>query len=190
MHPQLRRIADDLESAADRLRALHRALPGHAWNDRPAPSRWSAAECVAHLNLSSAALLPRLHAGLQEARRGSPRPGARYRRDPIGWVIWQVVSPSGGLKTATRPEFVPTGEPPLESLMREFDRLQADVLACVQQADGLPIDAVKLVSPFDGRVRYSVYSALTLVPRHQHRHLHQAERAARVRVPLASALPV
>ncbi len=74
--------------------------------------------------------------------------------------------------------------------MADFERLQADVIDCVSAANGLPIDRVKLVSPFDTRVRYNLYAALTLVPRHQHRHLLQAERAAGVAVPDASALAV
>ena len=64
--------------------------------------------------------------------------------------------------------------------MADFERLQSEVIACVSAAEGLPIDNVKLASPFDARVRYNLYAALTLVPRHQHRHLLQAERAAGV----------
>jgi len=37
---------------------------------------------------------------------------------------------------------------------------------------------VKTMSPFGGRVKYSAYSALVIVARHQHRHIEQAEEAA------------
>ena len=79
-----------------------------------------------------------------------------------------------------------------EALVADFERLQSDVIACVSAAEGLPIDRIKLASPFDARVKYNLYSALTLVPRHQHRHLMQAERAAGVTaiMPEASALAV
>ena len=60
------------------------------------------------------------------------------------------------------------------------------MIAGVRQADGLPIDDVKIVSPFDDRVKYNLYAALTLVPRHQHRHLLQAERAGQVSLPVVS----
>jgi hypothetical protein len=43
----------------------------------------------------------------------------------------------------------------------------------------LPIDDVKIVSPFGGRMKYGAYSAMVIVARHQHRHLEQAEAAAR-----------
>ena len=58
-------------------------------------------------------------------------------------------------------------------------RWQTEQLACVRDADGLPIDAVKITSPVDARARYNVFAALSIMARHQHRHLWQAEQAAR-----------
>jgi hypothetical protein len=70
-------------------------------------------------------------------------------------------------------------------------RLQAEIVSCVREADGLPIDRVTVISPLDVRVKYNLYSMFTLVPRHQQRHLLQARRAVRAfeEVP-ASALAV
>ena len=88
--------------------------------------------------------------------------------------------PSGGLRTHTAPAFIPSGETPPDALMVDFDRLQSELIACVGAAEGLAIDRVRLVSPFDARVKCNLYAALALVPRHQLRHLLQAERAADV----------
>ncbi len=178
MDPQLGAVIGDLEAAEMRLRRLRETLPGDAWHLRPAASRWSPAECVAHLNLTSRALIPLLRAGLEHPAARAPRTASRYRRDPVGWLIWRLVSPSGGVRTRTVQAFVPGPEAtPPEMLIGEFAQLQSEVIGCVRAANGLPIDRVKVVSPFDGRVRYSLFSALTVVPRHQHRHLLQAETA-------------
>lgn len=189
MNPQLDAVIGDLQSAGQRLRMLHSTLTYDAWNCRPGASQWSPAECVAHLNLTSEALLPLLRSALEEAG-DRPRAVSRYRRDPVGWLIWKIVTPSGGLRTRTVPAFMPSIECPLEALVTEFERLQSHLTSCVLAAEGLPIDRVKVVSPFDTRVRCNLYAALTLVPRHQHRHLLQAERAARIAAPAASALAV
>ena len=189
MNPQLKAVVEDLHLAQQRLRGLRASLTRADWSQRPSAGAWSAAECVTHLNLTSEALLPLLRAGLDEAGGAASRP-SRYRRDPVGWFIWKVLEPSSRLRTRTIAAFEPSGAQPPETVMADFERLQADVIACVSAANGLPIDRVKLVSPFDARVRYNLYAALTLVPRHQHRHLLQAERAAGVAVPDASALAV
>ncbi len=178
MRPELEALAADYGSALERLRALRRAVPPEAWSRRPAPESWSPAECVAHLNLTSQAYVPILHDGLAEARRLGGGAPARLSRDVFGWLIAWVSGPNRRFKTRTRPSFVPSGNRPVDELIAEFERLQADHLACLREADGLPIDRVKVSSPFEARLRYSLYSALTLIPGHQHRHLLQAELAA------------
>jgi hypothetical protein len=188
---QLQVIVDDLEVARQCLRSLLADLPSAVWDRRPAPDCWSPAECIEHLNLTSEALLPLLRVGLQRARGGEPRTVGRYRRDLVGWVIWTIMAPVRGWKTKTIRAFVPTGTKPTELLIADFERLQAKIVALVGEADGLPIDRIILVSPFDERVKYNLYSMFTLVPRHQHRHLVQAGRAARMfEAVAASALAV
>jgi hypothetical protein len=72
--------------------------------------------------------------------------------------------------------FVPTGTDAPSRLIAEFDRLQEQQVACVREADGLPLGRIKIISPFDVRVKYNLYACLTILPRHQHRHLWQAEQ--------------
>jgi hypothetical protein len=144
---------------------------------------------VAHLSLSSAAILPAVQAGLARARTQTGRT-SHYRRDAVGWLVSHVIAPSGAVKLKTASRFVPAAEHEVSALLREFSEWQAELVACVRAADGLPIDQVTVVSPFDTRLSYNLYAALTLVPRHQHRHLQQAERAAALPLPLVSAFAV
>ena len=190
MDAQLNAIVQDLQAVEQRLRQLYDWLPRETWSMPPAPGRWSPAECVAHLNLTSRAMLPLLHDGLRKAGRSPIGPPARYRRDIIGWLIWKLIAPANRLRTRTIEAFVPAGDESHKDAMAEFCRLQSEVTACVRAADGLPIDRVTMRSPFDGRVRCNLYAALTLIPRHQQRHALQAERAASMPVPEASALAV
>jgi DinB superfamily len=179
VHAQLEEIVAEFESASVRLRDLHRKLDPRAWSSRPAPESWSPAECVAHLNLTAGAMMPLLRGGLDEARRLQRAAGARYRRDIMGWLLWRTISAPGRFKAKTIPAFVPSSDRPIAEIMAEFDRLQADQIAVTRQAEGLPIDRVKIVSPFNASVRYNLFSALSILSRHQHRHLWQAEQASR-----------
>ena len=181
MHAQLDEIVREFESASARLQRLRRELASEAWGRRPASGSWSPGECVAHLNLTSAAFLPLLREGLDQARRRGRAPGARYRRDLFGWLLWRALSSPGRFKSKTAAPFVPSGHQSADQLVTEFDRLQVAQVGFAREAEGLPIDRVKIVSPFDARVRYNVFSALSILPRHQHRHLWQAERAGRSR---------
>jgi hypothetical protein len=178
MHPQLQEVADELGGARARLDALAGRVRAEAWSRRPAEGRWSPAECVAHLNLTSAAFLPPLGEALERARDLDGPPQARYRRDPAGWILWWMLRPPVRLRVKTSAPFVPGGELEPEELRADFDRLQDALVELLEAADGLPLGKVRIVSPFDARVRYNAYASFSILSRHQHRHLWQAERAA------------
>jgi DinB superfamily len=175
LHPQLEAVRAELVSAQHRLQHLVYSIPESAWNRRPDPTRWSVSECVAHLNLTAEAYLPLLHSALESARRAGGRGPSRYRRDPVGWLLWRTAGPPVRYRTRTTARFIPSASLSVEEVLSEFDRLQAAQINCVLQADGLDLGRYWITSPFNPRVRYNVYSCLTILPRHQHRHLWQAE---------------
>jgi len=179
MHPQLQQVEQELRDATARLRALEAAAPAARWFDRPAPERWSVAECVAHLSLTNRAFLPLLDGALAQARHaGRPAP-RRYRRDLAGWLLAHSVEPPARMRVTTTAAFVPRASRPASELVAEFVALQDELAARVRAADGLPIQAVTVVSPFNASVRYSAWSALTIITAHERRHLWQAEEAWR-----------
>jgi hypothetical protein len=178
MHPQLEAIIDEFRQAQSRLAELARTVPATLWGTRPAPDSWCVAECVAHLNLTSHTFLPHIRDGLRRARDLSEPAPRRYRRDPLGWLLWRTMGPPVRLRIRTAASFVPETTPDPGALVREFEDLQREQIECVAEGDGLPLTRVRIASPFDERVRYNLYSCLSFLPRHQLRHLWQAERAA------------
>jgi hypothetical protein len=154
------------------------------WKKRPGPGRWSAAECVEHLNLTSKAYLPLLRDAVAHARKRGGAPRKHYRRDPLGWFMSMMIGPLRhvgkfrAVRIKTTPAFVPKAGRSRNEILSDFVRLQGELAALIQSGDGLPLDQVKIVSPFGGRMKYSAYSAVVIVARHQHRHLDQAEEAA------------
>jgi hypothetical protein len=177
MHPQLQDLASQFTSARERLHRLANTVPADGWARRPSPGSWSPAECVAHLNLTSRTFIPQLRDAVREARGLGGAAPARYRRGVIGWLLWKSMQPGKGMKVKTAPKFVPESVTPPAELLAEFDRLQDEQMELVRSADGLAIHRVRVTSPFDARVKYNAFAALTILPAHQHRHLDQAERA-------------
>jgi hypothetical protein len=176
MHPQLQVVADELVAAQRRLHRLAASTPEDPWAVRPHPDRWSAGECVAHLSLTALQFLPLIRRGLEQAAAIGGGAPARYRRDLSGWILWRTAPPPVRFRVRTAAPFVPSGTEPRAELLAAFDRLQAEQLECVAQADGRPIGQVKITSPFDPRLRYNLYACLTILPRHQERHIWQAEQ--------------
>ena len=184
MQRQLKAVTDSLRSAQSRLRRLNDKLSDKEWTSRPAPASWSAAECVEHLNLTSKAYLALLPDAVARARKRDGPRKKHYRHDALGWFFSMMFGPLRHvgkfrvLPVKTTPAFVPKRGRSRKEIMSDFVRLQAELAAVIRSGDGLPLDKVKIVSPFGGRVKYSAYSALVIVARHQHRHIEQAEEAA------------
>ena len=72
MHPQLQAVTDEFASARERLHRLAATVPADRWAQRPSADKWSPAECVAHLNLTSLAYIPQLQDGLRQAQLRLP----------------------------------------------------------------------------------------------------------------------
>ncbi|RPJ72375.1 MAG: DinB family protein [Acidobacteria bacterium] len=179
MHAQLREIEAEFHAALDRLHQLANSVPPDRWSRRPGPDRWSAVECIAHLNLTTLAFRPLVERALEEARRLSLPAGSRFRRGLFGWLLWRALSSPGRFRVKTQPSFVPVAAAHVEEVVAEFERLQQEQIGWVRAADGLPLGRVKVPSPFDRRVKYNLFACLAILPRHQHRHLWQAEQAMR-----------
>lgn len=178
MHPQLSTIVDEFVAAQERLHRFAASLSPADWTRRPDPKAWSPAECVEHLNLTARVFVPMLEGALAEARGlGAPAP-RRYRRGVVGWLLWKTMPPPVRFKVPTSAAFVPGADRPPAELLADFDRLQQDQIRLTRAADGLPFDRVTVPSPFNAKARYSAFAALSILPRHQERHIWQAERAA------------
>jgi DinB superfamily len=176
VHPQLQAVIDEFLSAQERLHRLKRTVPEPEWTRRADPKRWSMAECIGHLNLTAEAYLPLLWGAIQRGQGLGRSSRRRYSRDPIGWFLWRIVGPPVRHRTQTIASFMPAANAPLPALLAEFDRLQTAQVDCVRAADGLELGRMWITSPFDRRIRYNAYSCFTILSRHEHRHLWQAEQ--------------
>ncbi len=180
MQRQLGDIVKGLEQAQARLEKLAEAIPDAAWEERTEADRWSVAECVDHLNLTSEAYIPRIRVAIAEARAMNTKKSTRYKRDLPGRLLAMMIGPLPMLgkmrlgRVKTTPDFVPKGSHPKQATLAAFKRDQGELIALIREADGLPIDKVKIKSPF-GNISYNCYSAFVILPRHQARHLDQGQ---------------
>jgi hypothetical protein len=178
MQPQLQSIVASLESQRAHLHDLAAQVPAERWSKRADPNRWSVGECVVHLNLTSQAYLPLVRAALADAP--AVQSSHSYRRDLTGFLLGYAVGPMPRslrrtMRFRTTAGFVPKAQTPRDAAVADFDRLQSEIVALTRDCEGRAIDRIRINSPFNARAKYSVYSALVLLPRHQERHLIQAD---------------
>lgn len=177
MHPDLVPIVRELEETTSHFQELGSRIPEAQWNARPTPGRWSVAENVAHLNLTTAAYLPLLDAMLEDARRTGGDAPRRFRKDLVGWLLWRMLAPGSGGRQKTAAQFIPQAVRPKDELLGDFARLNRELMDRIGLAAALPVQRVKVASPFSTRVKYNGYACFAILSQHERRHLHQARAA-------------
>jgi hypothetical protein len=169
LEPQFREIREQASR-------LFGSASAEALARRPRPDHWSAAECLAHLNLSADAFFPVWDRELTEARRAQRADGP-FRLDFWGWALIWMLEPPPKFRFPAPAKLRPIETGPPESVLQEFLDRQRRILEALRSARGIAIDKIKIGSPVDSRVRYSLWSSFCLTAAHERRHLWQAERA-------------
>lgn len=175
----LQNVEIELEEATNRARVLIETTEGRLFTVRPNQGSWSAAECLGHLTLSSKAFMPVLTSAVSEARNRGLQSAAPPKMDLMGRVLRWFMEPPIRSRFKTSAPFVPQSTRAKAQAFAEFTSLQTELLGVVRSAQGLDLARVRIVSPFDKRVRYNVWSAFYILTAHERRHLWQAEQAVK-----------
>ncbi|HEX8616129.1 MAG TPA: DinB family protein [Thermoanaerobaculia bacterium] len=167
----------ELNEATRRAWTLIQATDARMFTVRPNPSSWSAAECLSHLSISTESFLPVLGAAIDDAKKRGLTTTRAPKMDLLGRILRWFLEPPIRAKTKTTAPFVPRAVRAKADAFGEFAALQSKLTELLAAARGVDITKVKIVSPFDKRVKYNIFSAFRILVAHQRRHLWQAEQA-------------
>lgn len=173
---QLQAVVEELEEARSQARRLVDGLDPAIWGMRPGPERWSVAEQLIHLNLTSKAYVPVIEEALRRGREQGLTGHGPFRRDFIGWLLGRMIEPPVRIKTRTTAPFVPPAVESADTVMREFESWQDELIDLLKESNGLALNRIQVTSSFDSRVRYNLYSCFRVVAAHQRHHLWIGER--------------
>src|SRR5947199_5391377 len=177
MHAELE---DDLRQIAAVKAEAQRLLAGRSgaeFNRRPAAGRWSAAECLDHLN-AVRKVLPAIDRAITNAAARGLRSDGPFR---YGWFArWMIRSFEPPPRRRFRnPKLLEPAHEPLspDAVLREFLSLRDALTRRVRQADGLDLQRAIVVSPVSLFFRMPLGRYFAFLLAHDRRHLWQARQA-------------
>jgi hypothetical protein len=173
----LEAIEQELRETTEQARQLIESTDARHFTVRPHPGKWSASECIAHLNISTEVFLPVLRSAIDDARKRNLLSEKLPSMDILGRILRWFLEPPIRSRVKTTARFVPKAVRAKAESLAEFVSLQEQLLAVVRDARGVDLKKVRVVSAFDKRVKYNLYSAFRIIAAHQRRHLWQAEQA-------------
>ena len=173
----LEEVETELDEATKRAWELVRSTEPRLFTVRPHPGSWSAAECLAHLSISTEMFLPVLRKSIDDGKAKGLKSKRKPAMDVVGRVMRWFLEPPIRSRVKTTAPLVPKSVRAKAEAFGEFSSLQSKLIDLLHEAEGLDVRKIKLISPFDKRVKYNIYSAFRIAVAHQRRHLWQAEKA-------------
>jgi DinB superfamily len=177
-------VLPELEGYQDQLLSIQQDAPGivaqltpEQFNWRPAPARWSIAECFDHLNATARVFLAKIDRSIADAKARGLRGTGPAGHGLIDRLMIRAMEPPPRFHTRS-PKVVTPAEHTTrdrEAVMREFMEWQGQIAARVRQADGLALSRVRVPSPFGRWLTYSLGGAFAIALAHERRHLWQAK---------------
>jgi hypothetical protein len=173
----LQTIDQEADKNSEAARQLVAGLDDHQLSWTPSPDRWSIAQCLDHLAVTSREFRPYFTNAIERGRARWPVTSeVRYKPTLLGgWLIKQIV-PETTRKVPAPKVFKPSQSPAVEGALEKFLAQQTEFIHFVREAKGVDYNKTRLRSPVTSLMRYSLADAFVITVVHGWRHLAQAKR--------------
>lgn len=173
----LHTIVEEAEKNSTEARRLVAGLSEEQLSWTLAPDKWSMAQCIDHLTVTSQQFEPYYTNAIKHGHERWPVNGAvAYRPTWVGGWLLKQVTPEVTRKLPAPKVFRPTQAPLIKGALEKFLKEQDMFLGFVRAAEGFDYNKTRLRSPVTPLMRYSLADAFLVTVLHEQRHLAQARR--------------
>ncbi|HWC75565.1 MAG TPA: DinB family protein [Gemmatimonadales bacterium] len=167
-------MLDQLEVIKAEGQAVAAGLTDTQFNWQPDPDRWSIAQCLNHLNVGDALVLPAFDRAIAEGRAQGKLSAGPFQ---YGWFSRLAIAsmeppPRWRMRTPMRGSAGTTHR--AADVLPEFARVHDQLAERVRRADGLDLARVRTISPVNRLVRLPLGAYFQFILAHDRRHLWQA----------------
>ena len=153
------------------------SLTTSQFNWRPDAGRWSAAECLVHLNISAKLFGEAIQTAADQGRAVGLVGSGPFRYGLLSRWLLRAVKPGNNKRYKTPRKFAPQPttyevKPVLDEFRMAGDRWDE----CLRRANGLDLARVKVPSPAIPLLRFQLGALFAMQTAHERRHLLQAEQ--------------
>jgi hypothetical protein len=173
----LQTVIEEADRNSEEAQQLVAGLSDNQLSWTSSPDRWSIAQCLDHLAVTSRQFNSYFTTAIKQGREKWPVTSAvPYKPSWVGgWLIRQVV-PETTRRVPSPMVFRPSQSALIEGVLEKFLNQQIMFLGFVREAQGIDYNKVRLRSPVTPFMRYSLADAFVVTVVHGWRHLAQAKR--------------
>ena len=153
-----------------------RRLSAEELNRRPSPSRWSAGQCLEHLNIVGGYYLPSIARRIARAQARGSKPTSTVKQGFFGGRFVEAMRTPASEKTYSTPQrYAPTGTRLPRTVAEVFSRQIDELLRLVLLARQVNANAVLIPNAVFPPLMLRLADQLEFLVVHIQRHIAQAE---------------
>jgi len=163
----------------ERVRDLVTPLDDRRVSWRPGPDRWSVGECIEHLSVIASLLIPKIREAVDRGRKKGLFGDGPFVYSWPGRMFVESLQPSARIKIRTMKMYTPRPGLTKDDVVTRFFRCQKEFRRLIEAAEGLDLVRIKVASPANRLLRFSLGIWFAASVAHEQRHLEQASRVVR-----------
>jgi hypothetical protein len=146
---------------------------------QPDENKWSAAQCLEHLNSYGYYYLPAIEKAIDAAGAKSNTSTAEFKSGWLGNYFTKLMEPKEGkqMKMKAPKEHQPIPELDSDSVIREFIDQQERLLLLLEKARNIDIQKVRVPISIAKFIKLQLGDVFNFLIAHNRRHMVQAEKA-------------
>ena len=173
---ELQELKEDLHSIAQQAKSEFGRLSVEQLNWKPAPDRWSVAQCFDHLITGNASYFPVFESVAKGAKKTT-----MVERLPVFPKVWarlllKSLDPKTTRKLKAPVRFQPSSSNITGSIIDDFVAQQGRVAESIETTTKLDPERIVITSPAASMITYSLMDAFRIIVIHEKRHFLQAQR--------------
>lgn len=176
MNGELESLVSQAKAIAVDAREAFGNLTPQQLNWKPAPERWSVAQCFDHLITTNNGYLPIIDSVLQGEKKSSVWQKLPFLPGIWGKLLIKSLDPSQARKMKAPKRFEPAQSDISDSIINDFVEQQRRVIEKMKATANLDLERIVITSPALSLVTYSLMDAYRIVVVHERRHFQQAQR--------------
>jgi hypothetical protein len=169
-------IISGLEVITEATQKTFGSLSSLQLNWKPAPDRWSIAQCFEHLMNTNKSYLPIFQRIANDEKKNTVWESMPFLPRFFGGMLVKSLMPTSARKLKAPGVFAPSSSEIDEKIVWRFIDQQKEMTRSMAALEGKDLDAIRLTSPALKLITYSLRDACRIIVVHEQRHFQQAER--------------
>lgn len=167
-------LCADLQAVNDGFSSLCEGLTPEQLTERPAPARWSIAENLAHLWITTELYLPVVDRETLALRQSGAQAAGPFQLGWWGRLLVRYVEPPPLMRLPAPAQLRPLETGPAAQVLERFLASQAEMDARMASAAGLDLTVLRFPSPLASFIKMNLLEFFCVFNGHARRHLWQA----------------